>query len=407
MAAWLTVVGIGEDGLAGLGEAARAAVDDAEVLIGGERHLALVPPRAGQTREAWTTPFTEALARVVERRGQKVCLLASGDPMYYGVGATLGRLLAADEMRVFPAPSSLSLAAARLGWALQDVVPVTVHGRPLALVQPHLVAGARLMVLSENATTPARLAALLAERGFGSSTLHVLEHLGGPRERCLSGPAAGWAHAPGADLNLVAVEVTPDSGPGRVAGPGWSTLAGLPDGAFHHDGQITKQAVRAVTLGLLGPRPRERLWDVGAGCGSIAVEWMRAHPTCRAVAIEDRADRRAHIAINREALGVPGLEIVEGRAPTALAGLAPPDAVFIGGGLTGDGVFETCWQALRPGGRLVANAVTLQTEALLVDLHARVGGSLTRLSVAHAAPLGGFLGWRTAMPVTLFAATKP
>ncbi|KAA5606320.1 precorrin-6y C5,15-methyltransferase (decarboxylating) subunit CbiE [Roseospira marina] len=400
---WLTVVGLGEDGLDGLGRAARQAVETAPVVMGGARHLELLPAIPGQEREPWPTPFADGYERVLARRGTPLCVLASGDPMFYGLGATLARRVPAAEMQVFPAPSSVSLAAARLGWGLHEVATLPLHGRPLATLHPLLHEGARLLLLGENRETPAEVAALLTARGFGASTVTVLEHLGGPREHRLDGTAAGWPHPPGADLAVIAVTCVAD--PDHDGG--LTRLAGLPDDAFDHDGQITKRDQRAVTLARLAPRPGELLWDVGAGCGSIGIEWMRTHPTARALAIETRDDRRAHIARNRDALGVPGLTIVAGAAPEALAGLEAPDAVFIGGGLTVAGVFDAVWSALKPGGRLVANAVTLESETALAALHARLGGDLTRLSVAQAKPLGGFHGWRTAMPVTLYCVTKP
>ncbi len=400
---WLTVVGIGEDGLAGLSEAAREAVLDAAMVMGGARHLALLPEVPGQTRDPWPTPFAHGYDRVLARRGVPLCVLASGDPMFFGLGATLANRVPATEMRVFPAPSSVSLAAARLGWALHEVATLPLHGRPLETLHPLLSDGARLLLLAENRDTPALVASLLSARGFGHSALTVLEHLGGSRERRLDGTAAAWPHPAGADLAVIAVTCAAD--PGTEGG--LSRLAGLPDAAFDHDGQITKRDQRAVTLARLAPRPGEVLWDVGAGCGSIGIEWMRTHPTCRAIAIETRADRRDHIARNRAALGVPGLVIVSGEAPAALDDLEAPHAVFIGGGVTADGVFDACRAALKPGGRLVANAVTLEGEAALIGLQARHGGELTRLSVAHAKPLGGFHGWRPAMPVTLLSLRKP
>ena len=397
MTAWLTVVGIGEDGLEGLGAAARVAVAGAAVLIGGRRHLDMVPETPGQERVAWPSPFSAE--RVLARRGSPVCVLASGDPMFWGVGATLARNLPAGEMRVLPAPSAASLAAARLGWGLQEVVVLSATGRPLEAVCRHLHPGGRLLVLAGGGEDPARLARLLVESGFGASRLIVLEHMGGARERRLEGIAAEWAQGDCAALLVMAVECR--------GAPAWSGLAGLPDEAYRHDGQLTKRDVRAVTLAHLAPLPGELLWDVGAGSGSIGIEWMRSHPSCRAIAIEAEASRQALIAHNCAALGVPGLRLVAGRAPAALAGLERPDAVFIGGGLTAEGVLEACWQALRPGGRLVANAVTLQSEALLTAWQARTGGTLTRLSVAHAGPLGRFDVWRTAMPVTILGAAKP
>jgi precorrin-6Y C5,15-methyltransferase (decarboxylating) len=323
--------------------------------------------------------------------------------MWHGLGASLAKRVPAAEMRVFPAPSCVSLASARLGWALHEVTTLPLHGRPAETLHPLLYHGARLLLLAENRDTVARVAALLSARGFGGSALTVLEHLGGPHEHRLDGSAADWPHPPGADLAVVAVTCVADPG----GEGGLSRLAGLPDGAFDHDGQLTKRDQRAATLARLAPRPGELLWDVGAGCGSIGIEWMRAGPTCRSIAVESRADRRDRIARNREALGVPGLVIVPGEAPAVLAGLEAPDAVFIGGGVTADGVVEACWAALKPGGRLVANAVTLQGEAALIALQARLGGDLTRLSVAHAEPLGGFDGWRPAMPVTLLSLRKP
>ncbi|AFL73658.1 bifunctional cobalt-precorrin-7 (C(5))-methyltransferase/cobalt-precorrin-6B (C(15))-methyltransferase [Thiocystis violascens] len=402
MTAWLTIVGIGEDGLPGLGEEARRAVAEATVLFGGERHLALVPERAGQRRQTWPSPFGAAYDQLLALRGSPVCVLASGDPMFYGIGGSLAERIAPDEMRILPAPASVSLAAARMGWPVQETRIVPAHGRPLERVNLYLTDGARLLVLSADAHTPAQLATLLDARGFGDSRLSVFERLGGPAERRLDGLAADWTHPPGAALNLIAVACR--AGPDALP---WSRRCGLPDDAYAHDGQLTKRDIRAATLARLAPLPGERLWDVGAGCGSIGIEWMRAERGCRAIAIESDASRRALIERNRTRLGVPELDLVAGRAPEALEGLASPDAVFIGGGLTVAGVADRCWQALKPGGRLVANAVTVQSEAFLVGLRARIGGDLTRIAIAHASPLGRFDGWRPAMPVTLLTAVKP
>ncbi|CCG40517.1 bifunctional cobalt-precorrin-7 (C(5))-methyltransferase/cobalt-precorrin-6B (C(15))-methyltransferase [Magnetospirillum molischianum] len=402
MPAWLTVVGLGEDGPAGLGETARDAIGGASVLIGGRRHLDLIPDRSGQERIVWPSPFETAIDMVLARRGQPVCILASGDPMLYGIGASLARRIDAAEMRVLPAPSSPSLAAAQLGWPLQDVALVSVTGRPVELLHPHLVPGARILALSADGSSPAKLAALLCQRGFGDSRMIVFEHLGGPRERRIETSAATWGDSAAADLNLVAIECR--AAPDAVS---WSRLAGLPDEAYRTDGQLTKRDIRAVTLARLAPLPGELLWDVGGGSGSIGIEWMRSHPACRAIAIESEPTRQETITTNAAALGVPGMVVVAGRAPEALAGLEPPDAVFIGGGLTVEGVVETCWSALKPGGRLVANAVTVQTEAAVVSWRERFGGSLTRLSVAQAGALGRFDTWRTALPVTIWVATKP
>ncbi len=400
MTPWLTVVGIGEDGWAGLGEAARQALGEASRIIGGERQLALLPDQLQSRGEAWPSPFS--LQPVMSRRGTPLCVLASGDPMLYGIGATLARQLDADEMCVFSSPSSVSLAAARLGWPLQETEVVSLVARPLAALNAKIFRGTRLLILSNDGTSPAQVAQLLTNRGFGASRLTALEHLGGERERRVDSLAAEWSFGAIADLNLLAVECVADSDAACVP-----LTPGLADHFYRHDGQLTKRDVRAVTLARLAPMPDELLWDVGAGCGSIGIEWMRAHPSCRAIAVEADAGRQAHIEHNRDALGVPALRLVAGRAPEALAGLPTPDAIFIGGGVTVAGVMEQCWASLKPGGRLLANAVTLQSEAMLMSWRERIGGELTRISVAHAQPLGGFDTWRGALPITLLQVEKP
>lgn len=400
MTAWLTLVGIGEDGYAGLGEAARRALGEAQWIVGSTRQLALLPSDLPGQHELWPSPFS--LEPVLARRGMPVCVLASGDPLFYGVGASLARQLPAEELRVFSAPSSVSLAAARMGWPLQEVTVLSLVARPLAALQAQIFPGARLLLLSNDGDSPAAVAELLRARGFGPSRLTVLEHLGGAQERRIDGLASDWAVPRVADLNLLAIDC--------VAGAEARQLPltpGLPDDAYQHDGQLTKRDVRAITLARLAPQPGELLWDVGAGCGSIGIEWMRAHTSCRALAIEADAGRQAHIQHNRDALGVPGLQLVAGRAPEALNGLVAPDAIFIGGGATVPGVLEQCWASLKPGGRLLANAVTLQSEAALVAWREQVGGELTRISVAQAQPLGGFDTWRSALPITLLEVRKP
>lgn len=400
MSPWLTVVGIGEDGFKGLGRNARHALLRATRIIGGQRQLDLLPLCIGGERQLWPSPFS--LEPVLSRRGEPVCVLASGDPMFYGVGASLARQVPAEELLILPAPSSVSLAAARLGWPLQEVVTLSVVARPVAALNAHLASGVRLLVLSNDGSSPALIAALLAERGFGPSRITVFEHLGGPAERRIGGHAQAWEHMAVADLNLVAIDCLADANAPRL-----SRLAGLPDAAFRHDGQLTKRDVRAMTLARLAPLPGELLWDVGAGSGSIGIEWMRTHPSCRAVAIEADAGRQSLIEHNRDALGVPGLQLVRGKAPEALNGLEAPDAIFIGGGVTRDRVLDTCWQHLRPGGRLVANAVTLQSEMTLMNWRAQHGGELTRIHVAQAQPLGEFDTWRQALPITLLDVVKP
>ncbi|MBO3277778.1 precorrin-6y C5,15-methyltransferase (decarboxylating) subunit CbiE [Pseudomonas schmalbachii] len=400
MTAWLTVVGIGEDGYAGLGKAARRALLAAGHIVGAPRQLELLPPCIRATREAWPSPFS--LAPVLQRRGTPLCVLASGDPMLFGVGASLARHVEETEMRVLPAPSSCSQAAARLGWPLQDVTVLSVVARPLAALNLHLHDGQRLLILCNDGSSPAAIAAQLCERGFGASRLSVLEHLGGPLERRVDGLAASWNLPEAAALNLLAVECRADAGTQPLP-----LTCGLPDDAYRHDGQLTKRDVRAVTLARLAPRPGELLWDVGAGCGSIGIEWLRSHPRCRAIAIEANEGRQQMIAHNRDRLGVPQLQLVAGHAPEALSGLEQPDAIFIGGGVTVPGVLEQCWQALKPGGRLVANAVTLQSEAALVAFREQHGGELIRIAVAQAQPLGGFDTWRSALPITLLEVNKP
>ena len=400
MTPWLAIVGLGEDGLPGLAPAARALLDNAEVLIGGTRHLDMVPDD-GRERLTWPSPLGAIVEEIARRRGQRVCVLATGDPMHYGIGVTLAKAVAMDEMVVMPAPSAFSLACARLGWTLSEVETLTLHGRPLALLHPAIQPGARLLLLSNDAATPDQVAELLRARGYGPSRIAVLEHMGGAKERRLDGTAEAWQPGRAADFNTIAVDC--------LAGPDAALLPrtpGLPDEAFHHDGQMTKRELRAVTLSALQPVPGQLLWDLGAGSGSVAIEWMRSHPRCRAVAVERHADRIALIAGNAAALGTPGLEIIEGEAPGALDGLEAPDAAFIGGGLGADGNFETCWNRLKPGGRLVANAVTVEGEQTLARWRAELGGELTRIAVSRPGALGPYTGWRPFMPVTQLRAVK-
>ncbi|MVV51415.1 precorrin-6y C5,15-methyltransferase (decarboxylating) subunit CbiE [Pseudomonas sp. PB120] len=400
MAPWLTVVGIGEDGYKGLGKNARQALLGASRIFGSPRQLDLLPVCLRGERLLWPSPFS--LEPLLALRGEPVCVLASGDPMFFGVGASLARQVPGDDMLILPAPSSCSLAAARMGWALQEVVTLSVVARPLAALNAHIFSGVRLLVLSNDGQSPGAIAALLRDRGFGPSRLSVLEHLGGATERRIDAIANDWTDPVIADLNLIAIEciAEPDA-------PRLSRLAGLPDSAFRHDGQLTKRDVRAITLARLAPTPGELLWDVGAGSGSIGIEWMRAHPSCRALAIEADEGRQQLIEHNRDALGVPGLQLIRGSAPHALAGLERPDAIFIGGGVTREGVLEACWAALKPGGRLVANAVTLQSEMTLMAWREQHGGELTRIHIAQAQPLGDFDTWRQALPITLLDVVKP
>jgi precorrin-6B C5,15-methyltransferase / cobalt-precorrin-6B C5,C15-methyltransferase len=399
----VVVVGIGADGWDGLSPRARRAVEDADVLRGSARQLALVPDDVAAERVPWPSPMAPALASLpADSAGRRVVVLASGDPMLSGVGTSLVRLHGAAAVEVLPHPSSVSLACARLGWAVEETAVVTVVGRPVELLVPHVTPGRRILVLGSDGGTPAEVAALLTRLGYGASRITALASLGGPGERCLPGTAAAWPHADTDPLVVTAVEAAAD--PGTVVLP---AVPGLPDDAFEDDGQLTKREVRAATLSRLAPVPGQLLWDVGGGAGSIGIEWMRTHPTCRAVAVEQRADRAARIRRNAVALGVPGLEVVEGRAPAALTGLPAPDAVFVGGGATTAELLETCWAALAPGGRLVVNAVTVESEAVLAGWFARVGGDLVRLAVQRAEPVGGFAGWKAAMPVTTWSVVRP
>jgi len=407
---WLTVLGIGDDGLDGLSASARALVATAELLVGGERHQAMVASTAAQ-RLTWDGGVHRAAAEIAKWRGRRVVVLATGDPMWFGGGANLAREFGPGEMTVIPHPGAYSLAAARMLWPLADVACVTVHGRPLATLHLHLQPGARLLVLSRDGDTPAQVAALLVERGFGPSAITVLEHLVGRAERRLDGTAESWEHARTADLNTLAIECRPGPRPRLLP-----LVPGLPDEMFESDGQLTKREVRAVTIAALAPLPGQLLWDVGAGSGSVAVEWLRAAPRlrtaggaeARAVAFERDAARCAAIARNAEALGVPQLEIVHGEAPDVLAGqTGAPDSIFVGGGVARAGMLDRCWDLLSPGGRLVANVVTLDAVARMIEFRKRHGGDLGRLAVARAEPVGRLTAFRALMEVTQYSAVKP
>lgn len=400
----ITVVGVGADGWDGLSPAARARVQAAPVVLGGRRHLDLLPEFPGQRRQPWPSPLREGLpALLAALGGQPAVALASGDPLVSGIGTTLAELLGRDNVEVLPAVSSVALARAEMRWPAESHATVSVVGRDVSLVRRELAPGRRILVLSSDETTPGAVAGLLVEAGYGDSEIAVLGDLGGP--------AAGTAFLDTARrlveddvdlprLNIVAVTCV---GPHRG---GW--VAGLPDDAFESDGQLTKRDLRASALARLAPTPGEHLWDVGAGAGSVGIEWMRAHPTCRATAVEADPDRAERIGRNAARLGVPGLRVVPGRAPDALAGLSAPDAIFVGGGATREGVLDACLAALRPGGRLVVHGVTLETEQLLADAYRTHGGELTRLAVETAAPIGSFTGWTPARTVIQWAvAVRP
>ncbi|MFI1713726.1 precorrin-6y C5,15-methyltransferase (decarboxylating) subunit CbiE [Streptomyces litmocidini] len=399
----VSVVGIGADGWDGLPGTARRALRAAEVLLGAPRQLGLLPEdECPGERIAWPSPLRPAVPGLLAaHRGRAIAVLASGDPSFYGIARTLAETVGADHLRVHPHPSSVSYACARLGWPLEAVETLSVVARPLAALSAALHEGRRLLVLSEGADTAARVAELLRTTGWGGTRVRVLEQLGGPAERILDGTAADWPHERTDPLNVLALDCVRDPGTLRLG-----AVPGLPDEAYEHDGQLTKRYVRAATLAALAPAPGELLWDVGGGSGSIGVEWMRTHRSCRAVAVERSPERAARITRNAETLGVPGLRVVTGPAPASLTGLPTPDAIFIGGGLTAPGLLDACWEALPSGGRLVANTVTLESEALLARWYGRHGGELVRLAVSTAVPVGGFTGWRQAMPVTQWSVTK-
>ncbi len=398
MSAWLHIVGIGEDGLDGLTPSARTVVKAAEVIIGGDRHHLLAEGMTAK-RVAWPLPFDALIDTLQGYKGKRVVVLATGDPLWYSVGARIGRSIPPSEIVYHPQLSAFQLAAARMGWSMPDVETLTVHGRPVEQMIAFIQPDQRLLILTTGAETPTQIAAFLAARGFGQSRMTVLAAMGGKDELRFEGTAADWDHEVPA-FNTLAVEC--------IAAPDAALLPrvpGLADELFHHDGTMTKQEVRAATLAKLMPMRGALLWDVGCGCGSVAVEWMRAARFSHAIGIEPRDDRRVFAAQNAAALGAPKLELIDGSVPEVLDRLPPPDAIFIGGGLSRE-TFDVCWNALRPLGRLVCNAVTLESEALLMALHKEHGGLLVKLQVNRAEPVGNLTGWRPLMPVTQWSLVK-
>ena len=391
----ITVVGIGADGWSGLDDARRSAVEAADVVLGGERHLAMVPEAVAAERRSWPSPLLDGLPALLDGlAGRRLVAVASGDPLVSGIGTTLIDLLGPDAVTILPAISSEALARARMGWPAEGVTVLRDHRE----LPRHLAPGNRVIVLSADASVPEQAARLLTDCGFGASALVVLENLGGSDEKRTDGVADEWTYGAG-PLNLIAITCA------GTDGLGWTP--GLPDDAFDHDGQLTKRDLRASALARLAPAPGQLLWDVGAGAGSIGIEWMRAHATCRAVAVEAREDRAKRAAENAVRLGVPALRVVIGQAPEALTDLPQPDAIFVGGGATDFGVLDASWAALAPGGRMVVHGVTLETERVLTDRHAELGGELTRLHVEHAEPIGTFTGWKPARAVVQWSVRKP
>jgi precorrin-6Y C5,15-methyltransferase (decarboxylating) len=398
---WLHIIGLGEKGWADLPARLQDAISHAELIVGGRRHLDLIGKRAAPEHE-WRTPLSHSIAEIVRWRGRRVVVLASGDPMHFGIGATLARHISPAEMEVDPAPSSFSLAAARLGWALQDVACLSIHNRPLAALGRELCPGRRLLVLTDSGSSPAQCAEWLTERGYGASLMTIFEHLGGPREHFIEAPARDWkSEWRVADLNLLAIEC-------RLGGDGQplSLAPGLPDDCYLHDGKITKAEVRSATLAALRPMVGDMLWDVGAGCGSVGIEWMRQHRAMRAAAIEHDEARLHMIATNARQLCVADLQIVAGSAPEALADLPSPHAIFIGGGIAQHGVVERCWDALLPEGRLVANVVTAEGEQAVFRAREKFGGDMVRFNVQRLDSVGSYQGWKPLMPITQWRAEK-
>ena len=410
---WLRIIGIGEDGWDDLAADSKELLYEAEIVFGGERHLKMIPEDWEGERIVWPSPIRDAVTKIVSWRpaesgsGKIVAVMASGDPLCYGIAAKLLRHLPIEEIWIKPALTTFSLICSRVGWSLPDVETLTIHGRPVEMLHPFVQPGAKLLVLNKDEGSPKQTAKLLNARGFGKSRITVLEHLGGIKERQFSGKADSWNHPEGATLNAMALECIPESNATIL-----SRIPGLPDEAFFHDGQLTKREIRAVSLSRLMPVVDQVLWDVGAGCGSVAIEWMRTSPRCRAVAIEKSKSRLKLIEQNSQELGVPMLQIISGSAPEVLADLPAPDAVFIGGGLSSGNLLQTCWTALKPGGRLVANAVTLEGEQKLLQWQnenagkSGASGDLTRLSISRAEKIGRFQGWKEIRSVIQLAVIK-
>jgi precorrin-6Y C5,15-methyltransferase (decarboxylating) len=387
----IDVIGIGEDGLDGLTGAAKSLIANADVLVGGERHLAMVDSQAEKI--SWGSGLSHGIEAMKERMDKAIVVLATGEPLWFGIATTLLRYFDAKDIMVYPTSGAFSLAAARMGWAIPECVCMTIHGRALENLNRYVADGVKILVLSRDGKSAIEVADLLAKYGYGGSKLTVFEHMGGEKENRLSGTATGWT-AKTANLNTIAIDCIADHDARRLP-----LTPGLADDLFEHDGQLTKREVRAVTLSTLAPQPGELLWDVGAGCGSISIEWMRSHPSCMAIAIEQNGQRRNLIAHNGAALGVPDLEIVDGRAPEALQGLAQPDAIFVGGGISVPGLLGQCWQVLPVGGRLVANAVTLEAEREMLHFAARHGGELTRIAISREQNVGRLSALKPMAPV--------
>lgn len=398
---WLTIVGIGEDGWEGLSAKARVSMEQAENIVGSTRTLAMLPKLKAKKHE-WPQPFSAVINQLKPMKGQRTVMLATGDPMNYGAARKVLTFVPKAEVTIIPHLSAFTLAAARIGWSIPDCDCFTIHGRPAANLEAFIQPDARLLVLTEDETSIAEACRRLAVRGFETSEVTVLENLGGAAEAIATFHANNMPARDWSPLNTLAIHCKTGTS-AKI----WSRVAGLPDEAFVHDGQITKREVRAATLAALAPAPDQLLWDIGAGCGSVAVEWMRSTRGCEAIAVEQSTERCSMIATNADQLGAPCLKIVAGEAPDALKGLPAPHAVFIGGGVGVPGVFETAWQALCPGGRLVANVVSLEGEMHLYDLQEKHGGDLIRIAISKLESIGKYRALRPKMPVVQWQVIKP
>ncbi|MBW4709105.1 precorrin-6y C5,15-methyltransferase (decarboxylating) subunit CbiE [Roseobacter sp. YSTF-M11] len=395
-APWLTIVGLGEDGLKGLGPASRSALESAEIVMGPPRHLALLGD-IGCNTITWPVPFAEGIDRLLDLRGRRVVVLASGDPFWYGAGATLARHLKRTEWVSHPAASTFSRAASLLGWPLETTRCIGLHAAPFTRLRPELAQSARMIILVRDGSAVRDLATYLTDAGYGASLCAVLEALGGPGQRVTHAQADTMPDSAFQHPVCVAVEIAGD-------GPGLPLASGRPDHWFDNDGQITKRPVRAMTLSALAPRPFEHLWDIGGGSGSIGIEWLLTHPSLSATTVEPRPDRAQRVRDNASRLGVDRLNVVTGYAPDALHSLPAPNVVFVGGGLSA-GMLDWLESHLATGTRVVANAVTLETEALLITTQARLGGDLLRLELSRPEPLGPRQGWKAGYPIVQWSVT--
>jgi precorrin-6B C5,15-methyltransferase / cobalt-precorrin-6B C5,C15-methyltransferase len=401
MIKWLTIIGMGEDGYEGLSATAKLVLQNTDVIVGSERLFSFLPAVKAE-RQEWPQPFSAVVDQMKPLRGRNTVILATGDPMNYGVARKLLEFIPFAEMTVIPHLSAFSHVASRMGWSLPDCDTLTLHGRDAANIEAFIQPNARLIVLTADASTIPEVARRLMARGFEKSAITVLENMGGVRETKSSFVADTLPAKTFSDLNTLAIDCVAGAKPFI-----WSRLAGLPDGAFIHDGQLTKREVRAATLAALSPAPDQLLWDIGAGCGSVCIEWMRSTRGCEAIAFESNTERLKMIAQNADRLGTPRLKIIAGNAPETLSGLAAPDAVFIGGGIGIPGVFETVWEKLKPGGRMVANVVTIEGEMHLYDLQEKHGGDLVRLEISNLTPIGPYRALKPRMAVTQWRTQKP